>query len=414
MKNCLIIGGGIVGLSTAYFLHRQGHQVTLVDQSDMSSGASFVNAGYLTPSHIVPLAAPGMVAKGLKMMFNSASPFYIKPRLDKDLLRWMWQFYKSANSTHVRKSLKPIVDINLLSRTLYEEMKADQVFPFHLDPRGILNIFQSEKNAEYECRVAEWAQAEGLDAKILNAEELKVLEPHFDFIAQGAVWYKCDAHMTPGEFMKGLRHYLESNGVKFYTQTEVIDFEVAQNSIQKVVTSLQKFSADEVVLASGSWSPLLMQKIGLKLSLQAGKGYSINVYKATNIQFPAILTDAKVAVTPMRGFTRFAGTMELSGINHHIRPERVEAIAKAAEKFYPGLQIPQADKEAARCGLRPVSPDGLPFIGRIQALKNLTVATGHAMMGWSMGPATGKLVSEIISGEKLSMNINPFAVERTF
>lgn len=414
MKNCLIIGGGIVGLSTAYFLHREGYQVSLIDKSDLSAGASFVNAGYLTPSHIVPLAAPGMVAKGLKMMFNSASPFYIKPRLDKALFTWMWQFYKSANAQHVRKSLKPIADINLLSRALYEEIKSENIFSFQLDPRGILNIFQSDKNAEYECRVAEWAQAEGLEARVLNRAELNKLEPHYALNAQGAVWYKCDAHMTPGEFMKGLHHYLESNGVKFYTQTEVIDFEVAQNSIQKVVTPLQKFSAHEVVLASGSWSPLLMQKLGLKLSMQAGKGYSINVYKATEIQFPAILTDAKVAVTPMQGFTRFAGTMELSGINHHIRRERVEAIARTAEKFYPGLQISQADKQTARCGLRPVSPDGLPYIGRVQNLKNLTVATGHAMMGWSMGPATGKLVSEIIGHQKLSMDITPFRVERTF
>lgn len=414
MKSCLVIGGGIVGLSTAYFLHREGHHVTLIDMSDLSTGASFVNAGYLTPSHIIPLAAPGMVAKGLQMMLNSTSPFYIKLRADKDLLMWMWQFYKSANATHVRKSLKPIAEINLLSRRLYEEIKAENIFSFQLDPRGILNIFQSNKNAEYECRVAEWAQAEGLEARVLNRNELNSLEPHFDLQAQGAVWYKCDAHMTPGEFMKGMHHYLESSGVKIFTHTEVTDFKVAQNAIQKVVTPFQSFSADEVVLASGSWSPLLLQKLGLKLSLQAGKGYSINVYKVTNIQYPAILTDAKVAVTPMLGFTRFAGTMELSGINHHIRRERVEAIAQAAEKFYPGLQIPQNDKDSVRCGLRPVSPDGLPYIGRVQKINNLTVATGHAMMGWSMGPATGKLVSEIIGQQKLSMDISPFRVERKF
>lgn len=414
MQTCLVIGGGIVGLSTAYFLHREGYQVIVIDKSDLSSGASFVNAGYLTPSHIVPLAAPGMVVKGLKMMLNSASPFYIKPRFNRELFTWMWQFYKSSNAQHVRKSLKPITDINLLSRALYEEIKAENIFSFQLDPRGILNIFQSDKNAEFECRVAEWAQAEGLEAQILNADELNALEPQYALMAQGAVWYKCDAHMTPGEFMKGLHHYLESKGVKFYTQTEVIDFEVGQNSIRKIITPLRSFEADEVVLASGSWSPLLMKKLGLKLSLQAGKGYSINVYKATGIQYPAILTDAKVAVTPMKGFTRFAGTMELSGVNHHIRRERVEAIARAAEKFYPGLRIPQADKEAARCGLRPVSPDGLPYIGRVQNLKNLTVATGHAMMGWSMGPATGKLVNEIIGRQKLSMDITPFRVERKF
>lgn len=414
MKSCLVIGGGIVGLSTAYFLHRQGHQVTVLDKSDLSSGASFVNAGYLTPSHIVPLAAPGMVAKGLRMMLNPDSPFYIKPRADKDLLLWMWQFYKSANKRHVQKSIKPIAEINLLSRKLYEEIQAERLFDFQLDPRGILNIFKSDKNAESECKVAEWAHAEGLKAKILNKEELHKLEPDYAINAQGAVWYQCDAHMTPGEFMKGLHHYLETKGVKIFMQTEVTDFKSANGNIQKVITPHQTFTADEIILASGSWSPLLMRKLGLKLSVQAGKGYSINVYKATNIRYPAILTDAKVAVTPMQGFTRFAGTMELSGVNHLIRRNRVHAIARAAQQFYPGLEIPNTDLEAARCGLRPVSPDGLPYIGRTPNFQNLIVATGHAMMGWSMGPATGKLVSEMVSGEKLSMDIRPFEVQRRF
>lgn len=414
MKTCLIIGGGIVGLSTAYFLHRQGHQVTLVDQSNMTSGASFVNAGYLTPSHIVPLAAPGMVAKGLRMMFNPASPFYVKPRADKDLIRWMWQFYQSANTGHVRKSIKPIADINLLSKALYTEMKQDRVFDFHLDTRGILNVFKTEKNGDYETKVAQWAKAEGLDAEVLDRTGLKALEPHYNFDALGAVLYKCDAHTTPNLFMKNLMNYLETAGVAIHRNEEVTGFKISGNKITHVQTTFKNFQADEVILASGSWSPGLMRKLGLNLSLQAGKGYSINVYKATNIQYPAILTEARVAVTPMQGFTRFAGTMELSGVNHDISKIRVEAIAQAAKKYYPGLEIPNFDLEHAKCGLRPVSPDGLPYIGRIEAFQNATLATGHAMMGWSMGPATGKLVSEIISGEKLSMDIAPFYPKRRF
>lgn len=116
----------------------------------------------------------------------------------------------------------------------------------------------------------------------------------------------------------------------------------------------------------------------------------------------------------MQGFTRFAGTMELSGVNHNISKIRVEAIAQAAQKYYPGLVIPTQDLEKARCGLRPVSPDGLPYIGRVDTFKNVTLATGHAMLGWSMGAATGKLVSELISGQKLSMDITPFYPQRKF
>jgi D-amino-acid dehydrogenase len=414
MKNCLIIGGGIVGLSTAYFLHRQGHQVTLVDQSDMSSGASFVNAGYLTPSHIVPLAAPGMVGKGLRMMFNPASPFYLKPRADKDLIKWMWQFYKSANAAHVRKSIKPIADINVLSKSLYMEMKQDKVFDFHLEEKGVLNVFKTEKTGTSEIKVAEWVKAEGLEAEILNQAQLKALEPHYDFDALGAVLYKCDAHTTPTVFMKNMMSYLETVGVAIHRNEQVTNFEITNHKITKVITTYKSFQTDEVILASGSWSPVLMKKLGIHLSLQAGKGYSMNVYKATNIQYPAILMEAKVAVTPMQGFTRFGGTMELGGVNHEISEIRVKAIAEAAKKYYPGLEISKFEMEHAKCGLRPVSPDGLPYIGRVASLQNTTLATGHAMMGWSLGPATGKLVSELISGEKLSMDIAPFKPERRF
>ncbi|HSR61540.1 MAG TPA: FAD-dependent oxidoreductase, partial [Robiginitalea sp.] len=158
----------------------------------------------------------------------------------------------------------------------------------------------------------------------------------------------------------------------------------------------------------------LAKKLGLKLSMQAGKGYRINVRRPTPVRMPAILMESKVAVTPMVGFTRFAGTMELSGINHQIRRNRVEAIARAATAYYEGLNFETTEIEGAACGLRPVSPDGLPYIGRARNWENVSLATGHAMMGWSLGPVTGKLISELISGQKPSLALDPYLPERRF
>ena len=172
--------------------------------------------------------------------------------------------------------------------------------------------------------------------------------------------------------------------------------------------------ADEVILAAGSWSPLITKKLGIKIPIQAGKGYRINVERETGISMPAILVEAKVAVTPMNGFTRFAGTMEIAGINNKINPIRVNTISKAASDYYRDVKIKPSEIENAACGLRPCTPDGLPYIGRVSQYKNLTIATGHAMMGWSLGPATGKLVSEIISDKKTSLDINPFHPDRKF
>ncbi len=174
------------------------------------------------------------------------------------------------------------------------------------------------------------------------------------------------------------------------------------------------FIPDEIVLAAGSWTGKLAKQLGIKIPLQAGKGYRININRKTNIQYPAVLMETKVAVTPMLGFTRLAGTMEFSGINRIIRKERVEAIANAAKQYYPDLEITAEEKAAAQGGLRPVTPDGLPYIGRSVKYKNLCFATGHAMMGWSLGPATGLLVSEIIDGKATSMNLTPFSPDRRF
>jgi D-amino-acid dehydrogenase len=214
--------------------------------------------------------------------------------------------------------------------------------------------------------------------------------------------------------MVQLKAYLYRNGVRILTNEEVRDFELEGGRIKTVITNKAQYTADEVVLASGSWSQRLSKKLGLNLAVQAGKGYRINVSRPTGIRLPAILMEAKVAVTPMTGFTRFAGTMELSGINHHIRAERVRAIAMAAESFYARLKISDQELSEAKCGLRPVTPDGLPYIGRPTRHKNLLVATGHAMMGWSLGPATGKLVSELVSGKKPSMKLDGFHPDRKF
>ncbi|MCG2459502.1 FAD-dependent oxidoreductase [Flavobacteriaceae bacterium F89] len=412
-KNIIVIGGGIIGMSTAYYLHQEGHRVTIIDKSNMDHGASYVNAGYLTPSHIIPMASPGMMLKGIKWMFNSSSPFYIKPRFDLDFIKWAWQFNAASTKARVEKAIPLIKDINLLSKELYTEIyESGNLGDFQLVKKGLLMLYKTEKEGQHEMEVANRAKDEGLDVRELSLRELHSLQPNLSSEILGAVHYECDAHTTPEEIMQNLKKYLTDHGVTLKTGEEVVDFNFSGSIIDKVITQKDSYKFDEMVLASGSWSQHLAKKLQLKIAVQPGKGYRIDVKRPTGIVVPAILMEAKVAVTPMKGFTRFAGTMELSGINDTINKTRVQAIAKAASAYYKGLQITDKEQTEAQCGLRPVSPDGLPYIGRTSKWANLTVATGHAMMGWSLGPATGKLVSEIISGKKLSMNIEGLAPER--
>ena len=336
-KNILIIGGGIIGLCSAYYLQKEGHQVTVIDKSNFSSGASYVNAGYITPSHIIPLAAPGMINKGMKWMFNSSSPFYVKPRLDLDFLKWSLAFKKSATKSKVDRAIPVIKDINLYSRDLYEDIKLSNDFNFHYERKGLLMCYKSDKAGEEEWELGQRGIKEGLGVKNLTKKEVDELEPNANLNIKGAVYFDSDAHMTPSDFMSEMITYLKSKEVLFYDNEEVLDIEINDNKISKLATTKRELIADEVVLAAGSWSSLLTKKTGISIPIQAGKGYGINVERETGITIPTILCEAKVAVTPMNGFTRFAGTMEIAGINHTINPVRVNAIATAAKEYYLSL-----------------------------------------------------------------------------
>ena len=413
-KEVVIIGGGIIGLCSAYFLLKDGHKVTVIDKSEMNLGASYINAGLFTPSHIIPLAAPGMIKKGLKWMFNPSSPLYIKPRLDIDFLKWSWAFNKVCTSKHVNDSIPAIKNITELSQKLYDEITLNEGFKFHHDKKGLLMLCNSEKGFDSEVKIAEIARKAGLKVEVLNKKEVQKLEPKISLNIFGAINYINDSHCTPTEFMEEMKAFLLKLGVVIYKNEEVIDIKIKNSTVVEVRTKTQTLKADEFVLAAGTWTSKFLKKIGVDLLLQAGKGYCINSLKSTNIKMPAILVESNAAVTPMNGFTRFAGTMEIAGFNTVINKARVEAIANSVKKYYPTIEITKEEKQKASYGFRPLSSDGLPYIGKFKKFNNLTIATGHAMLGWTMGTGTGKLVSEIVSNTKPSLNLEPFNVSRKF
>ena len=414
MKKCIVIGGGIIGLSTAYYLNRQGHQVTIIDKTDMASGASYVNAGYVAPSHFRPLAAPGMVSKGLKWMFDSSSPFYMKPRLDMEFFKWALSFFRVSNANHVNRSIRPIFDINMLSRELFKEIITETGFQTQFDEKGLMMYFQTQHGQKEEFEIAEQAQKEfGIVTKLVGKKEIaNEFEPNIEMNILGGVYYPCDRQMTPGQFMQQMKTYLKDRGVEIKSGEEVKSFSGKENSITKVHTDGSSYEGDEFVLAAGAWTPQIAKKLNIPLLIQAGKGYRLDVQKHTGIRMPAVLVEKNMAVSPMDGFTRFAGTMELAGINSNIRSKRVQAIKNGAESFYKGLSISPEVLDKVDYGLRPVSFDGLPLIGRSSKLDNVLVASGHAMMGWGLGPATGKLITELVENKKTSINMEAFNPNR--
>lgn len=408
-----IIGSGIIGLNVAYYLNKSGHKVTLIEQSNLSDGTSFGNAGMIVPSHIIPLAAPGMIAKGIRWMFNSSSPFYVKPRLKADLIKWGYQFYKNATHEHVKRSAHALKEISLLSKAMYQQMAKELPFDFGFHERGLLMLYKTKETEHEETETAQLANAHGIEAHLLAADEVQKLEPDVQVNVRGGVFFPGDAHLTPQLFIRGIINYLKQQGVEFHTSCIVKNFVVESGKIKSVITDQNEFEFDELVVATGSWSGVLVKQLGLSLPMQAGKGYSFTLHDvARNTRIPSIFLEARVAVTPMGNDLRFGGTMEISGINHRINMKRVKGIVDAIPNYYPDMNIALPKEEEVWHGLRPCSPDGLPYIGRSTKISNLIIATGHSMMGMSLGPGTGKLVSEIINSKQSSIDINPFKPER--
>jgi D-amino-acid dehydrogenase len=413
MAEILIIGAGIIGLSSAYYLRKQGHQVVILDKGDLQDNCSFGNAGMIVPSHFVPLAAPGMISQGIRWMLNSKSPFYVKPSLNKDLVSWGLKFMKYANDAHVASSAEPLRDLSLLSKQLYEDLSKEPGFDFGLVNNGILAFYKTEKAAEEEAHLAAAGRKLGLDMVVLNAEECKALQPDLELDVLGAVHYKCDAHLYPGKLMKALMNFLSKDGVKIIRNHEVTDIESEGNRITKVWTGDKAWNADHYVLATGSFSPALAKMAGIKLSIMPGKGYSFMEDDPDHkMTIPALLCEARVAITPMNGQIRYGGTMELAKMNDKVNLKRVEGILESIPKYFTNLKpkMPQVDK--IWYGFRPASPDGLPYIGRNTRLNNLVIATGHGMMGLGLGPATGLLVSQLINETKPTMNLQAFNPSR--
>ena len=403
-----------MGLSSAFYLQQSGHRVTVIDKGDFSDNCSYGNAGYVCPSHFIPLATPGIVWKGIKWMFNSRSPFYVQPALNSSLVDWGFKFMKAATHKKVDAAAVPLRDIALLSQQEYKSWTRLPDFDFAYEHKGLLEVFQTPQVAEHAHHVVEQAKSLGLDTQLLNYSELQQLEPQTKLNALGAILFKCDAHLYPNKLMKALYNLLAQRGVKFIANEEVKNFEKSNGRITKVLTIKNCYEADEVVIATGAWSRGIAALLDTSISMMPGRGYSITLEDSPYIMnHPAVLMEGRVAITPMDGNKiRFGGTMEVVPTNTPPRYHRVEGIINAVKRFIPQFDIAMPSPDKIWYGYRPCSADGLPYIGRINRYKNVVIATGHAMIGLSLGAGTGRLVGEIVDEKKSSVDLRPFGVER--
>ena len=407
----LVIGGGVVGICAAHFLQEQGCEVTVVEKDEVCAGSSYGNAGLIVPSHSVPLAEPGVIAQGLRWMFDPDSPFYIKWRWDRDLMAWLWQFRKASTMRRVRQAMPLLRDMHLESFRLYEELAAELDFAFGHE--GRLLLCKTEQGMESVHEEAELMQEIGIEVEMVNAQQAQERAAAVELDCVGGAFYAQDAHLDPARLVRALAARCVERGVQLNEKTEVLGFGKQGRRLQVVETTRGDFAADEVVLCSGAWSPGVGRGLGLSLPVQPAKGYSVTVHKPDPYpEVPLMLVEARVGTTPMGDKLRFAGTLELAGMDTSINRRRVAAIVNAVPRYVPAWTPDALELIEVWRGLRPCTPDGLPFLGRPRDYDNLTVAAGHAMIGVSLGAVTGAVTARVVQGEESGFDLSLCNVDR--
>ena len=410
-NDVLIIGGGIIGASAAYWLAEAGARVVLADMGAVGSGCSEANAGFVAPSHSIPLAAPGVVGKALKWMFDPESPFYLKPRPDLSLLAWLWRFRAACSPERMRRSAAILYELNAAGRRLYDDLHARDDLSFHLDRSGLLELYATEQGFQEGAAQAALLRSLGVEAQLLDGAEARAMEPLALPSVVGGIAFPIDAAVDPAEVVAELIRATERRGAVVRAHTEVLGFEAGGGRITAVETTRGTFAPDHVVLAAGAWTARLARPLGIRLPLQAAKGYSITFPRPEPAPArPLLLQEAKVAVTPYPSALRFAGTLELAGMELSIDRRRVDAITRAVGRYIHRDEA--AEPIEIWRGLRPCTPDGLAYLGRPAALDNLIIATGHAMKGVCQAPITGQLVADLICGRQPTIDLEPLNPNR--
>ena len=412
-KRVAVIGGGAIGLACAHYLANDGHEVVVLEKGgEHHDCCSLGNSGIIVPSHFEPLAAPGMVAYGLKMMLRRSAPFGLRPSLDPELVRWGTRFIRASNERHVSIGGPLLKELHLASRELYRELASQSDDDFQLKQTGLVMLCATDKTFDAEVRLAERAQKLGLDIAFLDRQKVRNLESNTQLDAVGGIHFLDDARLIPQRLVAWLQRDLAKRGVEFKFGHDIERFQMKNAAISGAINSRgEAIGADEFVLAAGSASGLLARKSGLRMPMRGGKGYSLDVPARTPPQNCFILVEARVAVTPMADKLRFGGTMEIVGDDLHVDQKRVDAMIGSIHRYMPDYTPAEFRDLPVWAGLRPLSADGLPYLGRAQ-IPNLTIATGHSMMGISLAPITGQIISDIVAGRKPGFDLAPMKPDR--
>lgn len=410
-QRVVVVGAGIVGLCSAYYLARAGRTVVVLDRDPIGAGASGGNAGLISLGH-PPLNAPGTTARGLRWMLDRTSPLYLKPSLDPRLLAWLWNFHLNCSEDRFEFALGILCDLSWRTRTLLEELVATEAIDGDYGRDGWMDVVRDPLVLDEAEAEAQHLASYGFAYRRLDGDALRAREPAFRNDVAGAIWYPDSGHCHPADLLRGIADACRRAGVQIRTGVEVES--LRQGKEGRVVGATLKdgttVEADTVVLAAGIWSDELARRVGARIPMQPARGYHVQLDGLPALPSTGcVLHETYVAATPMRGQLRLAGTLEIAPVGRPWMHQRMAALRSGAARYLRGIEDARVVSEWA--GYRPCTNDGLPAIGAPQATPGLVVATGHAMLGMTFGPITGKLVAELIDGDP-SYDLTPLSPDR--
>ncbi|MBI4611821.1 MAG: FAD-dependent oxidoreductase [Candidatus Rokubacteria bacterium] len=397
-QRAVVIGMGAIGIAAAYYLQRAGWQVTLADRGDVGQGCSYANACLIVPSHSHPVPGPGVIWQGLRWMLAPESPLYVRPRVDRRFLRWLREFRRFCSAEAAERGFHALVGLSRASLELFEELARDAGVGFFYERKGLLNIYLSDAGLAAAVEEQHRLDLAGFRARVLTGPEAREAEPALGAGVRGALVVEGEAHGNCFEYVRALAQELEKRGARLLRHRRVTRIVVEAGRVAGVVIEepRDELPTDVAVLAAGAWTGELTEPLGVVLPLEPAKGYSCTIDSYAGApRLPLLVHEKRIAITPLGPRLRFGGTLELTGHDLSLNQTRYQAVIKGARATLDHRL--ELRNEAAWCGLRPLTPDGLPIIDRVPGVEGLIVATGHGMLGFTQSPATGKLVTELAS-----------------
>lgn len=400
----VIIGGGVIGVCCAYALARSGVPAVLLERGEICSGCSFGNAGLLAASHSIPLAAPGVVGKALRWMFDPESPFALTLRADARLLRWLWQFLRASRASNLEPATAALTQLTLGSARLHAEFAAEHGAEYGYAQKGSLELFATSEGLAGARPSVELLRRMGLLVEVLGLQETRAMEPCAAPGIAGSIFFQQDGHIVPAKFVRAMAAAAARAGAVLRENCGVETIEANNGRIRGVRTRAGWLEASAVILAGGALSPRLVEPLGIALPVQAGRGYSFTMPRADDWPERTIMFgEAKGLLTPMGNQLRIGGTLELVRPGAPAHPRRARAVVNKLGAY---LTRPiSVEGIEPWSGDRPCTPDGLPLIGWSSRYGNLLYATGHAMLGMTLGPITGQLAAQLIRGEQPEIDV---------